>query len=432
MNRILIATIALLIFPVGAIADSPPLQIGLRDAVRMALAQSTDVRLADLAVGRAASDLRLVRSERQPRMYGSSGLGATSGIPQSVLGTVPSVAQLTVRQPLFDLARPQRRAGARFRLEADQHGATAARLDAAYRAGALYLDFELATRSLDRLRQDADSFRRLEDLTQLRVGEGFDTPLALSKARLATARASARVVDAMEMGGLLEEELRWRLGVDVGTRLSPRIEDMDRDLGVPPSLAGYDPPTAEHPEILTLDAQLRVAHQDVAAAKSSRYPSLDLVGQYSMLARFNNFEDFYRRFERHNWQAGVAVRLPIFAGRDTAERIAQAEISHRELAIQRESRLAALALERRRALVELGAAQRATELAREAYDVARLSVDALMAQFDEGVASLADVELARLEESEAWSEMMEARYHLAKVRLLLGRASGSILTAFSQ
>ena len=70
--------------------------------------------MARLEIEKSRSDLALVRTERSMSAYAGSGLGATSGIPQSIQGATPSIAQLTLRQPLIDIERPDgRRAFAR-------------------------------------------------------------------------------------------------------------------------------------------------------------------------------------------------------------------------------------------------------------------------------------------------------------------------------
>ncbi|MCY4594041.1 MAG: TolC family protein [Bryobacterales bacterium] len=432
MNRFL-ACFLLIAVRAGIAADGPvDRPIGLREVVQLANAQNPEVQLARLDVEKSESDLRLIRTERSVRVSAASGLGATSGIPQSIQGATPSVAQVTLRQPLLDFERPRRAHGTRALIESGEHAATATAEKAAHRAGSLYLDFELASREIERLESEVASFERIEGLTVARVEEGSEIPLALARVRLDRARATERLAASVERFDLLEADLRWTLGLGEGVRLKPLPTDTDGSLGVPRSLwPTVHPSSPVHPELAGIDARIRAARHKAREARSARYPSLDIVGQYAMLARFNNYDDYFRRFERHNWQAGVALQVPLFTGRGLAERVARARIEERELEIQQEAKRASIDMQARRAVVAVREAERLGGLAQQELDYARESLDVLMARFDEGLVTLAEVERARVVESTAWGAFVETRYRLAKARLALAYSSGRLGAAFT-
>lgn len=405
--------------------------ISLREAIQLAKQQNPELRLARLRVEKSASDLGLVRSERATQVHAGSGLGATYGIPQSIRGAAPSVAQVTLRQSLIDLGRSRRAEVAEEDLESGRHDASAAREKAVFRVASLYLDFEFASREIERLRRESDGFARIEDLTAARVEEGLEIALARTRARLDKARAEARLAAALERVALLEEELRETLGLGEELRLEPAAADVDGDLGVPADISEQSAVRPDHPEIVGIEARVRAAELRVREARSSRYPTLDLIGQYAMLARFNNYDDYFRRFERHNWQAGVAFRVPIFTGRGVAERVARARIEERELEVRRNAKRSQLRIEGRRAATGLRQAERGSALAKHELEYARESLDVLMAQFDEGRVGLDDIERARVVESSAWGGYVGSRYRLAKARLAVAYAAGDLAEAFA-
>ena len=412
-------------------ADGPETRsISLREAIQIAKQQNPEVLLARLQVEKSASDLDAVRSERATQVHAGSGLGATYGIPQSILGAAPSVAQVTLRQPLVDLRRSRRAEVAEENVESERHDASAATERAAFRVAALYLDFEFAFGEVRRLRRESDGFARIEELATARVEEGLDIPLARTRARLDKSHAEARLAAAVERVTLLEAELRGTLGLGESVRLEPSVTDVEGDLGVPADLTGPSVNRPEHPEVIGIEAQLRAAGLRVREARSSRYPTLALVGQYAMLARFNNYDDYFSRFERHNWQAGVALQVPLFTGRGVAERVARARIEERELELRRNAKRAELRMEERRASASLREAERGSELAKHELAYARESLDVLMAQFDEGRVGLQEVERARVVESSAWGGYVGSRYRLAKARLAVAHAAGGIADAF--
>ena len=426
-----LACALILSVPCALAAQGPETRsISLREAIQLAKQQNPELRLARLQVEKSASDLGLARSERATQVHAGSGLGATYGIPQSIQGAAPSVALVTLRQPLVDLGRSRRAEVAAEDLESGRHDASVAREKAVFRVASLYLDFEFASREVERLRRESDGFARIEDLTAARVEEGVEIALARTRARLDEARAEARLAAAVERVALLEEELREMLGLGEDMRLEPATTDVEGDLGVPADLSAPAAVRADHPEIVGIEARVRAAELRVREARSGRYPTLDLVGQYAMLARFNNYDDYFRRFERHNWQAGVALQVPIFTGRGVAERVARARIEERELELRRNAKRAELRMEGRRAATGLREAERGSELAKHELEYARESLDVLLAQFDEGRVGLDDVERARVVESSAWGGYVESRYRLAQARLAVAYAAGDIAEAF--
>ena len=423
-----------LLLPAWIAAQEPPevRSIGFREAVRLSLEQSADVQIARLQVEKSGSDLALVRTERSLQIHAGSGLGATSGIPQSIQGAAPSVAQVTVRQPLLDIGRPLRAEGAREMVRSGDLEFQAASEETAYRTGVLYLDFELSTREVERLRLELQSFEDIEELTSSRVGEGIEVPLALSRARLDTARARERLASSESRSALLEADLRSKLGLGQEVRLRPQPGGDDPGASIADiATRTGSRPLDEHPEVAAIGARIRSAQHRAAAARSERLPKLDVVGQYSMLARFNNYDDFFRRFQRHNWQAGVAFEIPVFTGRGTAERVARAKLEQRELALQQGARRVAVELQGLRAEADLRQAERLADLAKHELDFARESLDVLLAEFDEGRISLDELERGRVLESAAWGGLVFSRYALAKARLGLVYAAGAIREAFA-
>ena len=416
----------------GAGTEPPTRPIGLREVIRLAMEQSPETQLARLEIEKSSRDLAAIRAERSAQLYVGSGLGATYGIPQSIQGAVPSVAQLTMRQPLIDTGRPRRAESARETVRSGEHAAEAAAEESVYRAGIQYLDFESVTWDIERLGRELEHLERIERLVEDRVGEGIEIPLSLSRARLETARARDRLAGAEGRAGLLEADLRRTLGLGDGVRLTPEREDSRHLTSLVDAVAEAVPrPLEEHPALASFRAAVRAARHSVREARSRRHPRLDIVGQYALLARFNNYDDYFRRFQRHNWQAGVALQIPVFTGRGVAEQVARARLEEREIALKETFKREALQRAARRAQTVLLEAERLAELARLELDYARESLDVLLARFEEGTVSLGELERARLVESAAWGGLIASRYALAKAQLGVLHSAGGIRDAFS-
>ncbi len=429
-----VATAGLLAVSIRGAAEGPATArpIGLAEVARIALGRSPDVRLARLEVEKSRSDLALARAEGSLQAYGGSGLGATSGIPQSIQGAAPSAAQVTLRQPLLDSRRPRWADGAREMIRSGEYAATATAEESAYRATTLFLDLELATREIERLRLGVERLERIEGVVSTRVEEGVEIPLALSRSRLDTERARSRLASSEARASLLESDLRVALGFGPDVRLRPDPEGADTASVLRDAAARAVPRrTDDHPEVAALEARILAARHRARAARSERLPRLDIVGQYALLARFNNYDDYFRRFQRHNWQAGVALEVPLFTGRGVAERVGRARLDERGLRLQQEAKREAIELDGQRSYAVLREAERLRRLARLELDYARENLDVVLARFEEGRIALDELERARELESSAWGGLLESQYALARAQLRVVYAAGAIQGAFA-
>ncbi len=432
MTRLFCFVLAIL--PITSVASRAQSmrEITLREAIRLAVQQSPETHLAQLEVEQAERDVALARAERTPQLFAGSGLGYTDGIPQSVEGATPSVAQLTAKQPLFDAGRKQRILQARELSDAATHSAESKRDRAVYHVGMLYLDFELSSRSIDLIERQLDHFRRIEGATEARIEEGREIPTALTRARLDTARAQERVRATEAQFGLLEADLRRRLDLGADVRLRPVTAESLGPLDLPETQTETRRRAVEdHPDLAALDAQLRSKGFQQKAAAGDRYPKLDLVAQYVLLAKFNNYDEFFNRFQRHNWQTGISFQVPLFAGKGVGERIAKAKLEARELEVKRKVKQADIEIESLRAYESVREAESQTKLARMELDYARENLSVLLAQFEEGRLAIDPVERARVIESSAWQRLYESQYELHKATLALLHTTGDLVEAFA-
>ncbi len=71
----------------------------------------------------------------------------------------------------------------------------------------------------------------------------------------------------------------------------------------------------------------------------------------------------------------------------------------------------------------------ARNVARLDLDVAREQLSILLAQADEGRASVRDIEQARIDENEKWVAYYEAQNNLERVKLNLLKETGNLMAA---
>jgi len=240
------------------------------------------------------------------------------------------------RQFLYNRYQSNRVKEAKELETAAAHSATGKRNEVAFRVAATYLDFESAWRRTKLLADQAENLRRVEGVIAARVEEGRQLPLELTRARLETARARQQLEAGKAQVNLLEATLKHELNLPPGAPLEPRPTGLVSTLPLPPNeTEALGQAVAGNAELKRIDAGLRAKGFALRAGKGALAPRVDLVAQYSLFGRFNNFEDFFNKFQRHNGQIGISLQIPVFGRKEVNARAAKVRLETSALEIQR-------------------------------------------------------------------------------------------------
>lgn len=402
----------------------------LREAVARALEQNPDLVMARLDEQKAAEQVRVARDPFVPKVFAGSGLAYTSGFPMSVDGSAPSVVQARAVASLLNRQQRHRLAQARE----DANGAVldtrAKRDEIALRTVELCLDAERATRTAKVVRAQAEGLERVAETVRLRVREGYELPIEIRRAELDIARARQRVELCDSDLLYAESSLATVLGFGPGDRVRAMAEERLR-VELPDSEeAAVEIALDDSTEIRRLESSLLANGFRVKAEKAARLPRLSLVAQYGLFARFNNYEDFFRRFQRHNGQIGISFEVPLYAGPAASAKAAQATADARRLRVELDSARSQVALDVRKGYREVKQAETAGEVTRLDLELARENLGVLLARMEEGRASLREVEAGRYLENEKWIAFYDARRALELARYQLLRRTGGLLALF--
>jgi len=400
----------------------------LREVIDVALKQNPDVLIARLDEQKAAEAVRIARDPFTPRVILGSGLAYTSGFPMSIEGSAPSVVQARVIQSIYNKPRNYEVAVARENLRGAGIDAAAKRDEVTYRTAVLYVDSEQIGRALEVVRQQVTSFEKIAESTGARVQEGRELPIEQRRAALKVAQAKQRASQFESERNHAEAALAVVLGFgpDDRVRAVPRESSVEAP-GT--EEASVEAALANSKELKRLESAMQARNLEVRSARAARLPQIDLVAQYGLFARFNNYDDFFRRFDRHNGQVGVSVALPILPGGGAPARAAQGEVELLRLRAQVNAARDRITLDTRKAFQDIRGWEGSRELAKLDLDVAREQLSVLLAQFEEGRATLRQVEEARTVETEKWLAFYDAQHKLERARIELLRQTGNLSAA---
>jgi len=398
-----------------------PRVLTLKQAVELASRQSPEVVLARLDEQRAALEIQALREPLLPRVIAGSGLAYSSGMPMSIEGATPAVVQAKGVRTLWNRPQGYQVASARESPRAASAAAASVREDAALRVAALFLDLERLTRQSEAAERQLEHARRMEAASRLRAEEGREIPLEARRAALETARARLRLQQLASQRRFVSQSLAAALGLDPSEEIVPAAQDRSAPELPLEEEASVAAALCDDPEIRRLEAEVAARNLQARSHRAMRLPRIDLVAQYGLLAKFNNYEQFFNRFERHNGQLGASIQIPLFSSSQDEARAAQAEIEARRLQEQIRQHRRRAESEARQAWQKVRDAEAARELARLDLDLAREQVSLTLARVEEGRASLRDLELARFQEQERWILFYDAVHDLELARLELLR-----------
>ena len=186
---------------------------------------------------------------------------------------------------------------------------------------------------------------------------------------------------------------------------------------------------ANNTDLKQAESERRAQELRLKGESQGRWPTLGMVGTYSVLARFNNYDEFFKKFQRHNVNVGVQIEIPLFSARTNAA-IALARTNLKAAEVRVEAQRAELSADVKRQAHRTRELEAAREVARLQLQLAQEQLSMLQTQFQEGRTSLRDLEKARLEESDRWMEFLDAEFARQQVQLELLRTTGQLARVF--
>ena len=427
VRRIQTALTVMGLLSAGGVARAQqPLQVQpltLRQAVAQAVGHSRDVTLARLRYEAAQREADVGRAEFLPNLYAGSGAAYTNGFPLAAGGGAPALVSVTYSQSLFDpLARSEVHA-AEQRQEQLRLAMDGARDIVIVRVASAYLELAKVRRSRDLLLLERESAARILAYIRQRANAGLELPIEITRAQLMAARIEQSITKLEDGGDSLAEQLRADLGLSADQPVEVATEDL-------PASSEPDSGLVEQALQNSIDVKQAASEREALSAKlqgerGSRWPTFSLTGQYNVLAKFNNYDQFFNKFERNNFVAGAQVKIPIFAAHTSASiAAAQANLAAAQMSV--DAKRSEVSLDVRQKARKRRESEAAREVARLELDLAQQNTGVLQSQFNEGRASLRDLEAAQLDQNDKWIAFLDADFARQQAQLELMRATGEV------
>lgn len=416
--------------PALLLAHAEVRTLTLREAVDRALKENPEVVLARLESVKAQFAVKAAKDPFVPKVYGGSGAAYTTGYPVSINGSPPSIFEARTDMSIFNRQQSYGVAQARENARGADIDVARQQDEAAYRTAALYLDAQQVAQGADVARKQVVNLEKVRETVQARVAEGRELAVQNKRAELNLAKARQRV-EALESDlESAERSLAVVLGFSAEDRVRTATEPVAALTDLPETEEAATDQAIEHNKgIRLLESRMQAKNLEIKGYRAARLPTVGLVAQYNLLARYN-FQDFFGgTFQRNNGQLGAFFTIPLLVGSAPKAYIGQNEAELARLRTQADQVRNRIALDTRKSFLNMRKAETARNVARLDLDVQREQLSVLMAQFEEGRAAQSDVEQARFLENEKWIAYYDAQHSLERVKLELLHQMGTLTAA---
>ncbi|MCU1326067.1 MAG: outer rane efflux protein [Bryobacterales bacterium] len=408
-------------------AQAETYTLTLKQALERALSQSPEAMIARLDQMKAAAGVRIAQDPFTPHVGAGSGLAYSSGFPLSIEGSAPAVIQAKVTQAIYN--RPQSIMVSQAKENA--RGATIAAGEKsdeiAFRVASLFLDAQRAGQLAEAARRQVESLVKVSASVAARVEGGRELPVANSEANVNRLRARQRVVGLEADRDYSERSLAAALGYAATDSVRPA--EGEREVVAIPDTeqAAMAAALAGSKELRRLESSYQASSLEMKANRAQRLPKVDLVAQYALLAKYSHYDEYFNKFQRHNWQLGASIQIPILAGGGVDASISQAQIEQQRIRAEMQQARSKITLAVHQSYQEIEKAQLGADLAKAELDLAHEQLSILLVQLNEGRVTLRQVEEARFAEDEKWITFYDAQFSTERARLNVLRQTGELV-----
>lgn len=414
------ALTSLVLAPLAGLAQSLP----LKHAVELALEHSTTSASASANEQKAFANFMQVRDNFVPQLTAGSGLGASWGFPLSLEGSAPSIFNVTAQSALFNPALRDFVRAAKNESDASLFQAKDQREQVMQDTVLTYTELVKWEGMFPQLREFLGDAQNGAQLIQQRIAAGVDSKIEAERARLATAQAQLRLAQAEGAVDVLRAHLSQLTGVPAQSIVTdagsvpelPEINQQD-DLA---KLAAQTSPSVQAAAI-----QARAQFFQARGEHRAKWPTVDFAAQYAVLARYNNYAEFYKTFERNNATVGVSIRFPFLDfGQHARAQAADADLFLAKKNLEAaKNQVSEQTLKLQRSVEQLSAAQ---QVADAEYQLAQSNLQSVQVRMNNGNANIHDLEAARTQVNEDYCALQGADFDLERSRVALLRATGGL------
>jgi len=402
-------------------------QISFTTAIDLALKNSPRVLAAQSEVERARATLEQSRDVYIPALSIGSGLGYTYGFPFGA----PSLFNLSAQSLLFDQSQRNYIHAARAGLEAANHNLNDVRLQVMEDTATTYISLDADSERINAAQEESGFAGELTKIVQQRLDAGQDTQVELTRSKLTAANLRLRQIQLEDDASNQRDHLARVTGLPAEglTTVHSSIPTISSSFVVPQTKELILPESIQS-AYSAAQSKLQSAFGD---SRKLYRPQIGMGIQYSRLASFNNYADYYRpgSFTNYNnLQVGLQFNLPIL---DTTKRAkARESMAEAQRSLHEADQAKSQFFEgRHRASNSLRVLQARAEVASLERELAENQVDVIRVQLRDGSPSGQPVtpkeeRNARIQERARYLDYLDADLQVRQTQINVLKLNGDL------
>lgn len=410
------------IAPLLAASGARAQGVSFYTVVDLALRNSTQVRISAADVQHAEAAVMESVDAYKPSFSVGSSLGYSYGFPVGQ----PSIYSVAAQSLAYSFSQPDYIRAARAALVAAQLQLKDARQQVILDTALDYIQLATLDQQISALDEQTALVSKLVEIETERVAAGLDSKVELTQARLTGAQISLRrlhLADQVEL-------VRARLAHLTGLKSADIVSEAQTIPSAPDtSTGGSDDNSGVKAAYASARSKLYVARGD---SRQNNHPTFGFGLEYNRYSKFNNYNEYYLRFQHNNFNVGIQINLPLFDATRTARaKGTSAEAAHATAqADQLRNQTDEQVLQLQKSIAELSAQEQVAELQNE---LSQDQLDAITTQLQIGSPAAGgsaplpkDEQDAHIRERSHFVDLLETRFELTQARLSLLRARGGM------
>jgi outer membrane protein TolC len=413
-------------------ASGAQAQVSLATVADMALHHSPDVRMSAANVRQAKGGVSEAKDAYIPSFELGSNIGYSYGFP---LGE-PSIYNVSAHSLVWSFAQRDYIRSASSAVRSATLALKDTREKVLANVAVDYIELNTDLKKINALDEQKSYADALANIEQQRVKAGIDPRSAMLKAQLTSAQINLSRVHVQQDAALMRSRLAHLTGLKASA-----IQPVASSIPLLPHLkstTAADLRTADNNPLVAAakaNAQSKL-YLSVGDRKQIHRPLLGFGMQYSRFAEFNNYSEYFQRFQHNNFDAGVQITIPLFnaSGKAKAEQSA-AEAVHAEAQVQQTlNKVDENILKLRQSLTELRAQQRVAQIQSEPAQSQLATVEQELksgsGQPGATPATPQQAQQAHIQERERYIDMLNANLNVSRATLNLLRLTGGMESWF--
>ncbi len=410
--------------------------LSLEDAVSLAFENNKDILIQESQIRAAKARIQRAQGEFLPEVNINGGythrdsvmnLGSsqTNSLDKD-LGVFVGYEDekrmgISIEQPIFEggknIANLKQ---AKLELKVQEENLRALKLAVEFETQRLYYGILLANET-ERIAQELlEQAKSHYEIVKRKFEEGASSKFDLLQSKVQVSKVVPQFVRAQNAKELIMSEFKKLVGLRVKDFVALQdqltyslIDVNEEDL----LRTAY----SKRPELIIRALGIDIGRQNISAAKAAGRPRINAGFNYDY--KSDDIEDMFNS-KHNNWNAGISISFPLFDGFSAKTKIDEAKARYTQAELSKEDMEETVALEVRKAVLNLIQSQAIIESQQDSLEEAREAVRIAEVRYDNGGGTNLDVLDAQVSLSQIENNLNQGIYDYITGNAYLNRIMG--------